>query len=312
MNSQLPIEMFKHLKLPLVGAPLFLVSGPELVIAQCKAGIVGTFPALNARPIEQLDAWIERIKSELASEPNAAPFGVNVIVHRTNPRVVEDITACVRHKVPIVITSVGEPSQAVAAIHSYGGLVFHDVISLRHARKAAAAGVDGLILVCAGAGGHGGTLNPFAFVTEVREFYAGPILLSGSITRGNHIRAALAMGADLAYMGTAFIATAEAHATDGYKQMIVDSTAADIVYTPAFTGVNGNYLRGSISNAGLDPDNITGGKSSPDLALTEVAAAKAWKEIWGAGQGVGAIHDIPTVAELVARLAREYDASACL
>ena len=305
--------LLSHLKLSLVAAPLFLVSGPELVIAQCQAGIVGTFPLLNARPLAVLDEWLTRIKAAVGD----APYGANVIVHKTNSRLVDDVTACVRHRVPIVITSVGEPSQVVQAVHSYGGLVFHDVISLRHARKAVAAGVDGLILVCAGAGGHGGQLNPFAFVTEVRDFYDGAILLSGSITRGNHIRAALAMGADLAYMGTAFIATEEGNASPGYKQMLVDSNAADIVYTPAFTGIHGNYLRGSIVNAGLDPDNIAGAKNKPEMDLDKPnnpdgSGARPWKDIWGAGQGVGAIRDIPSVAALVARLTLEYEQAAYL
>ncbi len=298
--------MLAGLKLPLVAAPLFLVSTPELVIAQCRAGIVGTFPALNARPAAQLDTWIEQIVAAIGN----APYGINLIVHKTNPRLPEDVATLVRHRVPIVITSVGEPSAVVAAIHSYGGLVLHDVISVRHARKAIEAGVDGLILVCAGAGGHGGLISPFALVSEVREFYDGPILLSGALTAGRHIKAALVMGADLAYMGTRFIATQEANATDSYKQMILESSAADLVYTPAFTGVHGNYLRGSILNAGLDPENIVGGKDKPDMTLgAEKAEAKAWKDIWGAGQGVGSIHDLPTVAELVERLTAEYTAA---
>ncbi len=301
--------LLQNLTLPLIGAPLFIISTPTLVIAQCKAGIVGTFPALNARPAAVLDEWLDEIKASLATAAGAAPYGVNLIVHKTNTRLVEDVQTCVRHKVPIVITSVGEPSQVVAAIHSYGGLVFHDIISIRHAKKAIEAGVDGLILVCAGAGGHAGLLNPFALVSEIRTFYDGPLLLSGSITQGKHILAAQVMGADLAYMGTRFIATEEANAKDGYKQMIVDSNATDIVYTPAFTGIHGNYLRDSIANAGLDPDNIAGGKTSPDMQLDpgpNAAGAKAWKDIWGAGQGVGSIHDVPTVAALISRLKDEY------
>ena len=308
--------LLAHLKLPLIASPMFLVSGPDLVIAECLAGIVGTFPALNARPAAELDVWIERIKAALAGQPGAAPYGVNLIVHKSNTRQQEDLAACVRHQVPIIITSVGEPSSVVAAIHSYGGLVFHDVISIRHAQKALEAGVDGLILVTAGAGGHGGLLNPFALVSELREFYPGPIILSGSLTRGNHIRAAEIMGADFAYMGTRLIATQEAHAEPGYKQMIVDSTAADIVYTPAFTGIHGNYLKGSIVASGLDPDNIVGGKQNHDTTFDTKApkaeadsASKAWRDIWGAGQGVGSIHDIPTVAELVTRLEQEYNAA---
>jgi nitronate monooxygenase len=296
--------MFKDLTLPLIGAPMFLVSSPGLVIAQVRAGIVGTFPALNARPSAQLAEWITEIEGAVGD----MPYGVNLIVHASNTRLEEDLGIVVRHKVPLVITSVGEPSQVVAAIHGYGGKVLHDVINIRHAKKAIAAGVDGLILVCAGAGGHAGLLSPFALVSEVREFYDGPVALAGALTRGNHIRAAQVMGADYAYMGTRFIATQEAHASDAYKQMILDSNAADLVYTPAFTGVHGNYLRASIERAGLDPDNIVGGKDKPDLKLENRTDAKAWKDIWGAGQGVGSIHDVPRVEALVARLKREYDA----
>ncbi len=283
---------------------MFIVSYPELVIACCKAGIAGTFPSLNARTPEDLDAWLARIAAETK---DAAPFGVNLIVHKTNPRLAADLALCARHKVPFVITSVGEPSAVVDAVHAYGGIVFHDVTNIRHAKKALAAGVDGLILVAAGAGGHAGTLSPFALVSEVRQFYAGPVVLSGAISRGNHIRAAELMGADFAYMGTRLIATAEAHAAPGYKQMLVDATAEDILYTPAFTGVPGNYLKPSIAAAGLDPDNIAGAKDKADLALDKYHEAKTWKDIWGAGQGVGAITDVPTVADLVARLKREYD-----
>ncbi len=296
--------LFNGLSLPLIGAPMFLVSGPELVIAQCRAGIVGTFPALNARPSIQLGEWLAQIEGAIAG----APYGVNLIVHNTNTRLDEDLAICVDHRVPLVVTSVGEPSKVVGAVHGYGGLVFHDVISVRHARKAIAAGVDGLILVCAGAGGHAGLLSPFALVSEVREFYDGPLVLSGAMSHGNHIRAAQVMGADMAYMGTRFIATQEAAAPDAYKQMILESSAADLVYTPAFTGVSGNYLRPSIVAAGLDPDNIVGGKDKPNLELESRTGAKAWKDIWGAGQGVGSIHDVPNVEELVARLKREYDA----
>ena len=301
----LPV-LFQSLKLPLIGAPMFLVSTPELVIAQCEAGIVGTFPALNARPSSLLDTWLDEIKAAVGD----APYGVNLIVHKSNSRLGEDLAACVRHRVPIVISSVGEPSEVVEAIHAYGGLVFHDIISIRHAKKALAAGVDGLILVCAGAGGHGGVLNPFALVSEIRTFYDGVLILSGAISKGNHIRAAQVMGADLAYIGTGFIATAEANAQDGYKQMIVDSGAVDIVYTSAFTGINGNYLRGSLVKEGIDPEHITGGKDKPDMNLA-AHEAKAWKDIWGAGQGVGAITDVVPVAEYVARLKREYDGAAC-
>lgn len=300
----LPSLFEGRLALPLIAAPMFIVSYPELVIACCKAGIAGTFPSLNARTPEDLDAWLARIAAETK---DAAPFGVNLIVHKTNPRLAADLALCARHKVPFVITSVGEPSAVVDAVHAYGGIVFHDVTNIRHAKKALAAGVDGLILVAAGAGGHAGTLSPFALVSEVRQFYAGPVVLSGAISRGNHIRAAELMGADFAYMGTRLIATAEAHAAPGYKQMLVDATAEDILYTPAFTGVPGNYLKPSIAAAGLDPDNIAGAKDKADLALDKYHEAKTWKDIWGAGQGVGAITDVPTVADLVARLKREYD-----
>jgi nitronate monooxygenase len=293
--------LFAHLRLPVIAAPMFLVSTPELVIAECRAGIVGTFPSLNARPAEQLGEWIGQI--EAALDEACAPYGVNLIVHATNPRLEADLATCVARQVPLVITSVGEPSPVVAAIHSYGGLVFHDVTTLRHARKAIAAGVDGLILVCAGAGGHGGLLNPFAFVAEVREIFEGPIVLSGAITSGNQVRAAQLMGADFAYIGTRLIATEEAHAAEGYKTMLVDSEAADILYTPAFTGIHGNYLRPSIVAAGLDPNDIAGAKSKPDMAIEK----RTWKDIWGAGQGVGSIHDIPTVAALVDRLVQEYE-----
>ena len=303
--------LFANLSLPLIASPMFLVSHPELVIAECLAGIVGTFPALNARPAAELDVWLDRIKAALAGHPEAAPYGVNLIVHKSNSRQQEDLAACVRHEVPFIITSVGEPSSVVDAIHAYGGLVFHDVISIRHARKALEAGVDGLILVTSGAGGHAGLINPFALVSELREMYDGPIVLSGSLTRGNHIRAAEVMGADFGYMGTRLIATREAHAQDAYKQMIVDSNAADIVYTPAFTGIHGNYLKGSLTANGIDPDNIVGGKTSPDMNVGADGAKKstAWRDIWGAGQGVGSIHDVPTVAELVGRLKQEYDAA---
>jgi nitronate monooxygenase len=294
------------LALPLIAAPMFLVSHPRLVIAQCRAGVVGTFPSLNARPADQLKPWISEIEAAL-KESDAAPYGVNLIVHASNPRLEEDLAVCIEMRVPFVITSVGEPSAVVAAVHGYGGIVFHDVTTLRHARKAIEGGVDGLILVCAGAGGHAGTLNPFAFVAEIRQIYEGPIVLSGAITGGRQIRAALAMGADYAYMGTRFIATEEAHAAEGYKQMLVEAAASDLIYTPAFTGIPGNYLRPSLVAAGLDPDNIADAKSRPDLA--HETRARAWKDIWSAGQGVGAIHDVPSVAELVARLKHEYEAA---
>ncbi|MBB4285189.1 NAD(P)H-dependent flavin oxidoreductase [Roseospira goensis] len=298
-------ESFRHsLRLPVVGAPMFLVSRPALVIAQCRAGIAGAFPALNARPAETLDPWLTEIRTALDATPGAAPFGVNLIVHRTNPRLETDLATVVRHRVPFVITSIGAPDAIVDAIHGYGGLVFHDVTTLRHARRAIRAGVDGLILVAAGAGGHAGTLSPFALLPEVRALFDGTLILAGAIGDGAAIRAARMLGADLAYMGTRFIATQESAAGDAYKRMIVDSAAADVVYTPAFTGVAGNYLRGSIANAGLDPDALP-----PPGALAvgdHGKRPKQWTEIWGAGQGVGSITDVPTVAALVDRLAAEY------
>jgi len=311
-DMALPALLRDRLSLPVIGAPLFILSQPDLVIAQCLAGIVGSFPALNARPKEELETWILRIKAALAEaqaqDParRIAPFAVNQIVHGSNDRLAHDVEVCVRQQVPIVITSLRPPGEVVTAVHSYGGLVFHDVISVRHAEKALAEGVDGLILVCAGAGGHAGALSPFALVQEVRRFYGGPVILSGAIATGRAILAAQAIGADLAYMGTRFIATREAGAPPAYKDMIVGSTAADVVYSPLFTGVHGNYLRGSIAAAGLDPDNLpTADKTSMNFGSNR--PTKAWKDIWGAGQGVGSIEDVPTTAELVARLAHEYD-----
>ncbi|WP_322010498.1 nitronate monooxygenase family protein [Paraburkholderia sp. J12] len=304
--------VLQNLSLPVVGSPMFIVSYPELVLAQCKAGIVGSFPALNARPAEQLDAWLTQIQTELAAQkaahPDAivGPIAVNQIVHQSNARLEHDVRVCVDHKVPIFITSLRAPAREIIdAVHSYGGIVLHDVINLRHAAKALEAGVDGLILVAAGAGGHAGTTSPFALVGEVRKMFDGPIVLSGAIANGGSILAAQAMGADLAYMGTRFIATKEAHAVDAYKQAILNAQSADIIYTNLFTGVHGNYIRESIVNAGLDPDAL------PESDKTKMNfggdKAKAWKDIWGAGQGVGLMDDAPTVAELVARLKREYD-----
>ena len=306
--------VLQNLALPVVASPMFIVSYPELVLAQCKAGIVGSFPALNARPAEQLDAWLTQIQSELqayrAANPDAkiGPIAVNQIVHQSNARLEHDVRVCVEHKVPIFITSLRAPiKEMIDAVHSYGGIVLHDVISLRHAEKALEAGVDGLILVAAGAGGHAGTTSPFALVGEVRRMFDGPIVLSGSIANGGSILAAQAMGADLAYMGTRFIATQEAHAVDDYKRAIVNSNAADIIYTNLFTGVHGNYIRESIVNAGLDPDALpVSDKTKMNFAGDK---AKAWKDIWGAGQGVGLMDDIPSVAELVARLKDEYEAA---
>jgi nitronate monooxygenase len=285
-----------------------------LVIAQCKAGIVGAFPALNARPQALLDDWLYRIKDELAAydevnpDAPAAPYAVNQIVHKTNARLEADVATCVKHKAPIVITSLGARPEVNEAIHSYGGIVLHDIINITYARKALEKGADGLIAVCAGAGGHAGGLSPFALIHEIREFFDGPLLLSGAIATGKGILAAQAMGADLAYMGSAFIATTEANAPEAYKQMIVDSVAGDVVYSNLFTGVLGNYLRGSIVNAGLDPDNLPQSDASKmSFGGGEGSKAKAWKEIWGAGQGVGAVHEVMPTADLVARLKREYD-----
>ncbi len=309
----LPASLEGKLRIPVIGAPMFIVSGPELVLAQCKAGIVGAFPALNARPEAMLDEWLARIVDELAAHQSTnpdipvAPFAVNQIVHQSNDRLQHDVEMCVRHKVPIVITSLRPPAEVVAAVHSYGGVVFHDVINIRHARKAIEQGVDGIITVCAGAGGHAGTTSPFALVKEVRDIFDGAIILSGSMSRGNDALAAQAMGADLAYLGTRFIATREANAASAYKDMIVASAAADIVYTNLFTGVHGSYLKGSIANAGLDPDDLPEGElRSMNFGSDGTTKAKAWRDIWGAGQGVGSIDDIPSVAELVERMAAEY------
>lgn len=301
-----------RMSLPVIGAPMFIVGVPELVIAQCVNGIIGSFPALNARPAEKLDAWLDQIENALdahrAAHPEArvAPYAVNQIIHHSNDRLERDLDACVRHRVPMIITSLRAPDDVVKKVHEYGGIVFHDVISIRHAQKALEAGVDGLILVCAGAGGHAGALSPFALLREIRRFFSGPVALSGSITDGSGILAAEAMGADFAYMGTRFIATQEANAVDAYKQMIVASTAADVVYTPFFTGVHGNYLKPSIVRAGLDPDNLAPAeKTSMDFGSDR--PAKAWKDIWGVGQGVGNIDDTPSVRELITRLRAEYE-----
>ncbi|HMN45989.1 MAG TPA: nitronate monooxygenase family protein [Povalibacter sp.] len=306
----------RSLRLPVIGSPLFMVSSPELVIAQCKAGIVGAFPALNARPEPALEEWLIRIRAELdayrSEHPGrrVAPFAVNQIVHGSNNRLAHDIEVCVRHKVPIWITSLQAPDAVVEAAHSYGGLVYHDVTNIKHARRALQAGVDGLILVCTGAGGHAGALSPFALLTAVREFYDGTIILSGAISTGAGILAAQALGADFAYMGTRFIASREANAVDAYKQAIVDSHAEDIVYTNLFTGVHGNYLRSSIVNAGLDPDALPeADKSRMNFASGGGQKAKAWRDIWGSGQSVAGIHDVPPVSELVDRLEAEYVAA---
>lgn len=297
--------LLRRLALPAIGAPLFIVSNPDLVIAQCRGGMVGAFPALNARPKQELDAWLARIRAALG--PEDAPFAVNQIVHATNDRLAHDLEICAKHRVPMIITSLRAPGEVVRQVHGWGGLVFHDVTSLRHAEKALEAGVDGLVLVAAGAGGHAGTLSPFALVAEVRRIWDGPIALSGAITEGRQILAAQAMGADLAYMGTRFIATAEANAAARYKAMIVESTAADIVYTPFFTGVAGNYLKPSVAAQGLDPDAL------PQADKTRMTfgsdRVRPWKDIWGAGQGVGSIADAPPAAEVIARLKADYAAA---
>ena len=297
--------------MPLIGAPLFIISQPELVIAQCTAGVIGAFPSLNARPAEMLEEWLVRIETALAAhdrehpERPAAPFAVNLIVHKSNDRLMHDLDVVVRHRVPIVITSLGARVEINEAVHAYGGVVLHDIINDTFARKAVDKGADGLIAVAAGAGGHAGTLSPFALVQEIRQWFAGPLALSGSIANGASALAALAMGADFAYVGSAFIATREAHAADEYKAMIVESRAQDIVYTNLFTGVHGNYLRPSIARAGLDPDNLP--QSDPSkMDFSTSRPVKAWRDIWGCGQGIGAVTEVPSVAELVERLVREY------
>ena len=302
------------LKIPVVGAPLFIVSGPELVIGQCKAGVVGSFPALNARPQEVLDEWLTQIKEELDKhnqenpDSPAAPYAVNQICHASNDRLMQDMETCVKHEVPIIITSLRPPLEIVKAAHSYGGVVFHDVINVKHARKAAEQGVDGLILVCAGAGGHAGTHSPFALVREVKEWFDGTILLSGSISDGYSIASAIALGADLAYIGTRFIATEEANADQRYKDMLITSSASDIVYSSLFTGVHGNYLKPSIEKAGLDPENLpTADKSKMNFGSGGNTKSKAWKDIWGSGQGIGSIKNDPSVQELVNELTEQYE-----
>jgi nitronate monooxygenase len=302
--------ILQHLKLPVIAAPMFIAGNPQLVIEQCKAGIVGSFPALNARPKEALDQWLTEIEKALAGAPDAAPYAVNQIVHKSNDRLAHDLEVCVRHKVPITITSLRAPTEVVAAVHSYGGIVLHDVINVRHAEKALEAGVDGLILVCAGAGGHAGTLSPFALVGEVRRFFDGPIVLSGAIATGDAILAALASGADLAYIGTRFLATPEASVPERYKEEILKASASDIVYTDLFSGVHGNYLRHSVVAAGFDPANLP--KSDPskmNFGTGSGAEKKVWRDIWSAGQGVGQIDRVMPVREVVAKLAAEYTAA---
>ncbi|MFK7864155.1 MAG: NAD(P)H-dependent flavin oxidoreductase [Pseudohongiellaceae bacterium] len=309
----IPEAMQGRLSIPVVGAPLFIISGPDLVISQCKAGVVGSFPALNARPAEMLDTWLTRINEELDAhnqanpDSPAAPYAVNQIVHNSNDRLMHDVEMCVKHKVPVVITSLGARPEVFEAIHSYGGICLHDVINNRFAKKAIEKGADGLICVAAGAGGHAGTLSPMAFIQEVREWFDGPVLLSGAISTGQSILAAQAMGADLAYMGSAFIATSEANADPAYKQALVDYAASDIVYTNLFTGVHGNYLKPSIEAAGLDPDNLPGSDPSKmNFGSGSSSKAKAWKDIWGCGQGINAIKQVQPTAALVEKLIQEY------
>lgn len=306
--------VLQNLRLPVIASPMFIASNPKLVIEQCKAGIVGSFPALNARPQAALSDWLTQIETELAAHkaahPDAivGPYAVNQIVHKSNDRLEADVRTCVDHRVPLIITSLRAPNEIVGAVHSYGGLVFHDVISVRHAQKALEGGVDGLILVCAGAGGHAGTLSPFALVGEIRRFYQGPIVLSGAIATGDAVLGAQAMGADFAYIGTRWLATEEANVSEGYRQAIVESAAGDIVYTNLFTGVHGNYLKKSIVAAGLDPEHLPDSDPSA-MNFGGSAAAKAWRDIWGAGQGVGLINDAPPAAVVAERLVREYDAA---
>lgn len=309
----MPSPLFDRLRLPVFGSPLFIVSGPELVIAQCKAGIIGSFPALNARPQSQVDEWLHQITEELAAHNRAnpdrpaAPYAVNQIVHKSNDRLDADIATCAKWQVPITITSLGARVELNDAVHSWGGIAFHDVIDDRYARKAIEKGADGLIPVAAGAGGHAGRLSPFAFMQELRQWFDGPIALSGAIACGRSILAAQAMGADFAYIGTPWIATKEANATDGYKDGIVEGRAADIVYSSLFTGVHGNYLRGSIVAAGMDPDNLPEGDlKTMNFGSGGNSKAKAWKDIWGSGQGIGAVEVVESVADRVDRLEAEY------
>ena len=312
----LPSPLFDKLRLPVIGSPLFIISGPELVIAQCKAGVVGSFPALNARPQAQLDEWLHQITEELSAynrdnpDRPAAPYAVNQIVHKSNNRLEADLVTCAKWQVPITITSLGAREDLNQAVHAWGGIALHDIINDRFARKAIEKGADGLIPVAAGAGGHAGVVSPFALVQEIREWFDGPVALSGSIASGQAILSAQAMGADLAYIGSAFIATTEARAVDGYKENIVEANAGDIVYSSLFTGVHGNYLRQSIERAGMDPNNLPEGDiSTMDFGSGGNTEAKAWKDIWGSGQGIGAVKAITSVAEMVDRLESEYRAA---
>ena len=308
-------KLLESLRLPVIGAPLFIVSTPKLVIEQCKSGIIGAFPALNARKEEELESWLKNISQELEAfkknnpEKKVAPYAVNQIVHQSNTRLKIDVEMCVKYKAPIVITSLRPPAEVVEAIHSYGGLVFHDVINMRHAKKAISQGVDGIIAVCAGAGGHAGTISPFALIKEIKDIFDGFVILSGSMSNGRDVLAAECIGADLAYMGTRFIATKEANAVDEYKDMIIDSDADDIVYSSLFTGIHGSYLKGSIVKSGIDPENLElGDKNTMNFDSSE-SKAKAWKDIWGAGQGVGSMKDIPNVSDLVDEIEHDYNST---
>jgi nitronate monooxygenase len=312
----LPKHLSDRLSLPVIGAPMFIVSSPALVLAQCKSGVIGAFPALNARPESQLDEWLDQITRELAAfesankRARAAPFAVNQIVHSSNRRLEHDVGLCVKYRVPIVITSLRPPAEVVSAVHSYGGLVFHDVINLRHAQKAAEQGVDGIIAVCTGAGGHAGLMSPFALVKEIRDFFPGVVILSGAMSTGADVLAARAIGADLAYLGTRFIATHESNASAEYKDMLVASGADDIIYTPVFSGVAGNYLRGSIVRAGLDPANLPhADKSKMNFSTSSGDQIKVWKDIWSAGQSVTGIDAVLSVGALVERMRGEYAAA---
>nr|WP_310522331.1 nitronate monooxygenase family protein [Polymorphobacter sp.] len=304
----MPAAFQNRLSIPVIGSPLFIISGPELVMAQCRAGIIGSFPSLNARPIAQFEEWLQRLNTELT--PQDAPYAVNLIVHKSNDRLMDDLALCVKYKVPMIITSLGAREDVNQAIHSYGGIVMHDIISNKFAKKAIEKGADGLIAVAAGAGGHAGTISPFALVQEIREWFDGPLALSGSMATGDAVLAAQALGADFGYIGSAFIATAEARAAQPYKDMIVDSVASDIVYSNLFTGVHGNYLRPSIVNAGMDPDNLAiSDPSAMNFGSGGNTDAKAWKDIWGCGQGINAVKQVLPAGEFIAKLRREYDAA---
>jgi nitronate monooxygenase len=308
-------KLLQHTRIPVIGAPMFLVSGTDLVVAQCTAGVIGSFPSLNARPQEELPLWIQDIQSRLSAYQQAhpdeivSPFGVNLIVHPSNPRWEGDLEICASHKVPLFITSLHAPNKVVERVHPYGGIVLHDVTNAKHARKAIEAGVDGLILVASGAGGHAGTLNPIALVNEIRSFYDGPLILSGCISHGKDVLAALALGCDFAYLGTRFIPTEESMAPDAYQQMIINADSTDIIYSPFFTGVPGNYLKPSILAAGLDPAEVLAAKPGGAVTLNKDARPKAWKDIWGAGQGVGAIAKTMTTRALVDQLIAEFNAA---